>query len=247
MFPSILKKSFWSVYDHLGTVLRLSAFWFLLHTPLFGVIFFSLFSKERSVLLALTAFNALWTSPVSAGTVRVAGLMIADSPSARRWGVWFEGMRSFGLRSALLCLIDSAVFYALVRVLYFWGVNTLGIPLFLSWTAAGMVIWLLLYQALLKFSLLPLVVLRGETLRSALKKASLIVLSRKLVHCAAGLMTASLLIVSLFSALGFILLFPVFFFVLSSALTVNTLSAYNPEVVFEPETRTWRHLLRPWE
>jgi hypothetical protein len=247
MFFSVLKKSFWSAYDYLGTVLALSATWCLLHSPLIGVIVFSVFSKERDLLVALTAFNALWTSPVSAGVVRVAGRMIEDSPSAKKWTVFFEGMMRFGLRSLVLCVLDSMVFYGLARALRFWFLNLLSLPLFISWAAAGLVIWILLFQAALKFSLLPLLVLRGETLRSALKKACLVVLARKRAHLAAGLLALSLLIIALFSGLGFLLLYPVFFFVLASVFTLTVLSAYNPEVKVEPETRTWRNLLRPWE
>lgn len=246
MLPLVLKKTFWVCHDHLATLLWLSLLWCLLNLPLLALAVHAAF-VDKNLALAATAWNALWTSPATAAAVFQAGRMVEGRTDARGLAVFLEGLLRHGPRSLLLCGADAAVFWSLVRSWEFWFRNRLGIPLVLSWSAAGLVLAFVVVQAAMRFSLLPLLVLRNEGVWSSAKKSVLVVLADLRLHLAAGVLGVLLCGLSLLSGAGFLLVFPAFFAVFASVLTLSVLSRYNPSVRLEPETRGWRDLLRPWE
>lgn len=246
MFSGVLRKTFWVCHDHLGTLLWVSLVWCLLNLPLLALVAYAVFGTKDG-MSAVTAWNALWTSPATAAAVFQAGKMVEGRPEARRFSVFVEGLLSQAVRSSVLCAVDALVFGSLVRSWEFWFRNRLGLPLVLSWSAAGLVLAFLFVQAAMRFSLLPLLVLRNERLWSAAKKSVLVVLADLRTHLAAGVLALLLCGLGLISGVGFLLVVPAVFAVLATVLTLSVLSRYNPSVRLEPETRGWRDLLRPWE
>jgi len=247
MFSSVFKKSFWIVYDNLFVVLWSSFLWSVLHLPVFILIFYFIFSNSKNFLYAIILLNSLTLSPASGGLVWQTELLIRESPYGRKFVSFKDGLFYRFFLRLFLWILDIFSFWFLIKSFLFW----LNCPVLLwkplTIVAASLTLWIILIYFLLRLFVLPFLIIRKESLLNSLKKSFLIILAKPLFVFGVFVFFIIVKIFIFFTGIGFFVFYPSFFYIFTSCVTLKILSLYNSSVIFEEETRSWRHLLKPWE
>ena len=247
MLGFVFKKMFWCNYDFLMPNILLSLVWFGLNLPVFGFLYLLVGSHVYLIWPYVVALNFLWLSPLTAGLFHVTLPMVNSESATAKVRMFFSGIRIHGWKSLALFSLSTLFLLLLVRVFLFYVRDAASWPLFLRLIIAGIVLWTGVYFLLMQANFYPVMVKQNENIWKILYKSFLLVLDRPGSQVLFLVVVAGFFVIMAFSVLGFILFFPAFFALSSNIRTMVQLSRHNPGITVEPETRTFKHLLRPWE
>lgn len=257
MFGTILKKTFWNTFDHLGGLVLLNLAWMLLATPwLIGG-----FLAARALAAAygpagvITGFAAtlasVWLSPGCLWVLSVCAAWARYEPPDRS-AVW-SMLRERLLPGLWLSLAVGAV--ALIL-----GVNgafylRLGAPFrWLGLLLAGVMIWGLVALLAIAFHTgLQLARDRNRSVWHEVRRASLYALALPLPTIATSLCALLYASALAFTQIGVPLIamsFPAMFAATAEREILRRLqppSKRDDEASRREEVRTFRDLIRPWD
>lgn len=225
----------------------LSLIWTLLHLPVFFCIAFLVVIKSHTYSFYIILLNFLILSPVTAGMFNAALPMINSEDRINAPARLFQGIRKFWWKSLLIFILSTLLLLLASNALIFYLKQTLQINIILRVIMAGLAFWVLAYVLFMQFSFLPLLVRLGTNVGQTLYKSFLLVLGNPGQHILFGLFFFFSFVIAAFSILGFVLLWPAYYALSVNIFALGLLSKYNTSIVFEEETRTFRHLIKPWE
>jgi hypothetical protein len=247
MIPKIFRKIFWCNFDHLGKNMLLSLLWILLHLPVFLCIAFLVVTKSHTFSFYIILVNFLALSPVTAGMFYASLPMVNSEGRINAPARLFQGIRKFWWRSLLLFVLSTLLVLVASNALVFYLKESLKINIFLRVILAGLAFWVLTYVLFMQLSFFPLLVRLETKVAQTLYKSFLLVLGNPGQHILFGLFFFFSFVIAAFSILGFVLLWPAYYALSVNIFSLGLLSKYNETIVFEQETRTFRHLFKPWE
>jgi len=247
MLKLVFKKMFWCNYDNLFPNILLSAVWFGLNLPVFVFLYLLIGSHVYSPWPYVIIWNFLWISPLTAGLHHATLPMVNSEPSEGRIKLFFKGIRKFGLRSLAIFLISTAFLLIVTRVFLFYARDARGLPEFVRFIVAGIVVWVALYFVLMEMNFYPVLAKQDENIWKVFYKSFLLVLDRPGRQILFAVVVAGMFVIMTFSIFGLILFFSSFYALSSNIRTLVQLSRHNPKIVVEEENRTFRNLLKPWE
>lgn len=214
-------RFFWLTYDHLGLMLLANLMWLGLSL---GIV----------------------TAPAaSAGLAALAAKIAAGEDVSLR--DLFRGFREHFVPALKVGLFDAAVVLVLwVNVDFYSHLSGRGaLP---GFVLAGLLVWAAGFWLLLHVHLYPLIIDGERGLLKLLRTAALLTLDNLAFTIGAALQSFMLIMLCVVSGIGIIA-------IMSTLLSLHDATAHrellrkyrndiDPDV---PETRTWRHLWRPWE
>jgi len=209
--------------------------------------FFLILTKSSSDTYYILLINLLFFNPASGGISYATSLMVKNYSNAKKISNFWKGIKKFGAKSLLLFITNSIIFIILYKAFIFYATKSMNLNPFLQLILAGVILWISLYYLMMSLNFFPILVNQNEKFFKIIYKSFLLVLDNLGIFFLLGIFFISTTILFLFSVLGFILLFSGFYFLSLNILTLSLLSKYNPSIKIEEETRTFKHLLKPWE
>jgi hypothetical protein len=247
MQKTVFKKMFWCNYDHLFPNVLLSLVWTGLNLPVFVFLYFLVGTHVFSPWPYVVVWNFLWLSPLSAGLFHATLPMVNSERSDPPVKAFFAGIRRHALKSLALFSIATAFLLVVVRVFLFYARDAQGLPMFVRFVVAGIALWVGIYFLLMHANFYPVLVLQNEKIGKILYKAFLLVLDRPGNQVLFMVFVGGMFVIMTFSIFGLFLFYPAFYALSVNIQAMVQLARHNKNVVVEEETRTFRHLLRPWE
>ena len=247
MLKLVFKKMFWCNYDNLLPNVFLSLVWFGLNLPVFAFAYLLIGSHVFSPWPYVIVWNLLWLSPLTAGLFHATLPAVNGEPRVSPLRLFFAGIVRHGAKAAALFAVSTLFLLLVVRVILFYIRDAHGIPVFVRFLVAGIVLWIGIYFLLMQLNFFPVLVKQNETIPKVFYKSFLLVMDRPGRQVLYVMVLSGMFVLFTFSILGFLLFYPAFYALSTNIMTLVQLSRHNPAVVVEPEPRTFRHLLRPWE
>ncbi len=271
VIATVLRRSFWLVYDHLGRLVLGHLLWLLLASPfLLGAVWLSATAilTQHLIILAVAWFALLAVILASPATFGFLGWLIAVSQehSEDLGHIWVGFRRFFWKGCALIALLVLANSLIFVNAMIY--VTQFSLPPWMKVALLSFLIWtdILLWGIA---SYLPILfVHQSMNWRDACSKAFLLFLDNPGLTFWLILATLVITLISMFSGVGLIL----FLVTLVSALQWNTfqvlIEKYETVEQLQQEGRTpsrrlvrqrlrdrwtqepqrgWRDLFKPWE
>jgi len=215
------KRFFWMTYDHIGLMILANLMWLVLSL---GIV----------TAPAATAGLASLAARIAAGEdVSVRDLL--------------RGFREHFIPALKVGLFDLAVIVALwVNVDFYSHLSgRAAIPGFLF---AGLLIWGGAFWLLLHIHIYPLMVAGERSFRRLLRTSALLTLDNLSLTTGLALQSLMLLMLCILTGIGIIALLSAVLSLLHATGRRELLRKYRDDIPEDvPETRTWRHLWRPWE
>ena len=215
------KRFFWMTYDHVGLMLVANLTWLVLSL---GIV----------TAPAATAGLASLAARIAAGEkVSIRDLL--------------RGFREHFVPALKIGLFDLAVVVALwVNVDFYSHLSgRAAIPGFLF---AGLLIWGAVFWLLLHVHIYPLMVAGERSFRHLLRTSALLTLDNLAFTIGLALQSFMLLMLCILTGVGIIALLSALLSLLHATGRRELLRKYHDDIPQDvPETRTWRHLWRPWE
>ena len=257
MFGTILKKTFWNTFDHLGTLILLNLVWFFMSVPWFVGGFFALrvLAGALGVAGVITGFAAwilaVWLNPASLWILSVASEWAEYRTLSRSelWGLlrsrlftglWLSVVASL---TALILGVNAAFYLSLSGKLHWIG-------LFL----AGITIWVLVALVSLGYHLgLLLSRDRSADVREGLRQALYFSLTTPFASLLLGVATlvfAALLVMTQVGLPLAAMAFPAVFAATGERELFKRLlpkDERDPAADRAEEARTFRDLIKPWD
>ncbi len=257
MFGTILKKTFWNTFDHLGTLILLNLAWFFVSVPWLLGGFFAV--RVLTGMLGVTGLVAgaaawilsVWLNPASLWVLSIASDW-ADYQSLSRGEMW--GL----LRARLLTgLWLSIAAFAIALILGVNGAFYLSLSGGFHWIGlllAGVTIWALVALMSLGYHLgLILARDRSAGVRSALRHALYVALAMPATSFFLGIGTligAGLLVLTQVGIPLAAMTFPSMFAATGERELFKRLlppEERDPVADRTEEARTFRDLIKPWD
>jgi hypothetical protein len=215
------KRFFWLLYDHIGLIILANLLWLVLSL---GVV----------------------TAPAATAGLAVLAARIAAGENASLRDL-LRGFREHFVPSLKVGLFDALVILVLwVNVDFYSHLSgRAALPGFLL---AGLLVWGAAFWLLIHVHVYPLMIDGERGLRRLLRTSALLTLDN--LSFTIGLALQSLMLVTLcvLTGVGLIVLLTSMLTLLHAAGHRELLRKYRDDVAPDaPETRTWRHLWRPWE
>jgi hypothetical protein len=257
MFGTILKKTFWNTFDHLGSLVLINLVWVLLSIPWLvgGYAVLRALADPFGVIGVMSGFAAwlvaVWLSPGSLWAFGVAAKW-ADYQSTDRTELMrlLRGRFLLGVWLSIVAFIVSlalgmnAAFYLRLTGMFYW----VGLVL------AGVMMWALV--ALLSICYhLGLLLAREHTvtLREALRRATVIALSAPFPSVFYGMCVLVYAALISMTQIGFPLIALTFPAMFAATAERELLKRFHPPEEHDrhtdgmEEVRTLRDLLKPWD
>ena len=247
MQKTVFKKVFWCSYDHLWVNVLLSLVWTALNLPLFVSLYYLIGIHIFSPWPYIVVWNFIWLSPLTAGLFHATLPMINSEQSDPPVKAFFAGVRLYAGRSLALLAVSTVFLVVVARVFLFYARDAQGLPVFLRFLVAGIALWVGVYFLLMQANFFPVLVKQNEKTGKVLYKSFLLVLDRPGNQLLFTLFIAGAFVIMSFSIFGLFLFYPAFYALSVNIQAMAQLSRHNKNIVVADETRTFRHLLRPWE
>jgi len=215
------KRFFWMTYDHIGLMILANLMWLVLSL---GII----------TAPAATAGLASLTAGIAAGK----DVSMRDL---------FRGFREHFIPALKIGVFDLVVAVALwVNVDFYSHLGgRAAIPGFLF---AALLIWGAGFWLLLHIHIYPLMVAGERSFRHLIRTSALLTLDNLSFTIGLALQSLMLIMLCILTGIGIIALLSAMLCLLHATARRQLLRKYRDDMPDEvPETRTWRHLWRPWE
>lgn len=215
------KRFFWMTYDNIGLMLLANLTWLGLSL---GVV----------TMPAATAGLAVLASRIAAG----------EDASLRDVLGGFREHFAPALKLGLFDLVVVVVFWVNVD---FYS-HLAGRASLIGFLIAGLLIWAFAFWLLVHVHLYPLIVEGERSLRRLLRTAALLTLDNPAFTIGLALQSFMLVMLCVLTGIGVVVLMAAILSLLHATAHRELLRKYRDDVPEDvPETRTWRHLWRPWE
>ena len=243
---NILRRYFWTGYDHLGGIVAYNLLWSLLSLPWIGAAYM------------LLRFGFSLGGLFLPGAVVLAGVLLFGSPAtvllfivcaywARRdelnlRELLLTGRRFFWRATALGGSLIVATGLILVNMVFYQHLG--------GWLGAllsGLMIWLLLLAGIMALYLFPVLVTQEGSVWATLQQSLLLAVDNLKMSLALLLGTIFFLAVGLASGLGLFCGVMTAWALLMSMVLRALLPKYTGEVLPVEAPRGLRDLIRPWE
>jgi len=215
------KRFFWMTYDNIGLMILANLMWVVLSL---GVV----------------------TAPAATAGLATLAARIADGKETSVRDI-LRGFREHFAPALKVGLFDLAVIVILwVNVDFYSHLGgRAAIPGFLL---AGVLIWGAAFWLLLHIHLYPLMVAGERSFRRLLRTSALLTLDNPSFTIGLALQSLMLLMLCILTGVGVIALLTAMLSLLHATGRHELLRKYRDDLPKDvPETRTWRHLWRPWE
>ncbi|OQY26431.1 MAG: hypothetical protein B6244_13580 [Candidatus Cloacimonetes bacterium 4572_55] len=220
----ILKKSFWIWHDYLGMLILLNILWWL------------------------SALSIIAAPPFTAAICFVADKMVHDEPV--RWRHVLNGFLRFFGRGWLAVGLMGLLYLILTANYFFYRQFQGGLSLFGAFWV-GICIWINLIYLLQQLYLLPIIAHGDLSFWQGLKKSFLLMLDNPKTTLIMGGILTIFFLLSTISGIAPALFSISASIVIAAMTTKETLRRYRPDCYptapEEEETRSIKHLIRPWE
>lgn len=249
-----LKKFFWNVYDHLGSLVLLNLLWLLLSLPwiiVTGFLFFvsSNLAQQKQFLLSFTAIlmavQLLFVSPPTVALFAVTRKYVEYKPASLL--EIFGALKHFFLPSqglGILYLLFTVIVTVSISFYKHLG-GLFGLSLF------GLMSWIEMLVFGTMIFALPLLVAREAGIWTTFKQSLLLILDNLLFSLVLFLIVLLLVAFGIFTGAGIIFLITSLISILLNTALRELLRKYSTNEVSvgedEEEKRGFRDLLKPWE
>lgn len=208
---------FWDAYDNLGKVILFNLLWFLISLPALLMVYFGLTVKMPYLMMAGMLIPGIgWLGASLAGLFFVTQKMVDQKDITLK--DFFLGIKSWGIQSALYTLFWVLVFFLAGLNIRFY----LNLGPQVKWMGAvlaGLFFWLSLVALFALQYFYPLITRQNPPVKKLFIRTLLLVIDNLGITILSGMMTFSLLTLSLITGIGLFF----FSFSLTTLFTQNLL------------------------
>lgn len=246
MLQLIIRKMFWTSFDHLWTNVLYSLMWIAFNLPFAAAIGTLAINQNYTVYWYIIFFNALWLSPFAAGLSYAVLPQINEEEGSRDIRRFFEGVRKFWKKSLFLYALSTLFQVIAVNGIIFYIAKYGEDGSFLTLVLCGLIIFVLACYLLMQCNMNTVLVKQDETVSKVIYKSFLLVLGNPGTYLFMAILMVSFSIILVFSIVGLLLIFPVFHFLSWNIVVLALLSKYNPNITVKDDPRHFRNIFRPW-
>jgi len=259
MLGRSLKMAFWIFHDHIGLLLIANLIWAVSVAAPIAIALPPLFAGDAA-LAFVVGIPALYVALFLLNPVIGVGIaQLVKTFIDTRDGTlsdFFDGIRRYGLRAALLGLCYAIATTALCTSTWFYASKMQSSVPFLGYAISALALWCLAMLALMSLFALPALVQRKTGAIATLRLTALLALANPALTLGIAVQCVMLSIVTA-------ALLPLFFFGFGAAIICIQSAAYellsrkyagkdNPDLKVEDENddylnRGFRDLIFPWK
>jgi hypothetical protein len=246
MLQLIIRKMFWTSFDHLWTNVLFSLIWIAFNLPFAGALATLAINHDYSVYWYIIFFNAFWLSPFAAGLSFAVLPQINEEEGSRDIRRFFRGVGKFWKRSLVIYALATLFQLVAVNGIVFYLGKYAEDGSFLVLVLCGLILLVLAFFLLMQCNMNTVLVKQDETVSKVFYKSFLLVLGNPGTYLFMAVLMVSVSIILVFSIIGLLLIFPVFHFLSWNIVVLALLSKYNPTITVKDDPRHFRNIFRPW-